>query len=197
MNNNLEPIYAYYQLALSQRETASNHEYRLVPFVFNESAALSEAIHNQKRGRVEFIIDRLGRELKSALLRPVALWFVFETARRGQPHYQGSILLRQDEHEKVKEAFHRLNRKETLREKQGAIRLGLGDRERLFQERGQLYTDLNWGDYGLKERAMTRREFADHTGCNRTVAASQLMRRFAHDYYDRLKAGAKKSPVAY
>jgi hypothetical protein len=177
-----------YQLALSEHETASNHEYRLVPFVFNESAALSEAIHGQKRGRVEFIIDHLGRGLKSALRRPVAFWFVFETARRGQPHYQGSILLRQDEHEKVKRAFHRLNRKETPREKGGAIRLGLADRERLFGRRGQLYTDLNWADYSLKERSMTRREFADHTGCVRTVAASRLMRRYAHDYYDRLKA---------
>jgi hypothetical protein len=176
-----------YQLALSEQETAVNHEYGLIPFVFNESAALSEAISGQKRGRVAFVIDHLGRELRLALKRPVAFWFAFETAARGQPHYQGSILLRQDEHEKAREAFHRLNRKETPREKRGAIRLGLTDRERLFSRRGQLYTDLNWADYSLKERAMTRREFADHTGCIRTVAASQLMRRYAREYYGRLK----------
>lgn len=173
-----------YQLALSEQESVTRHEYRLVPFVFNESAELSDAISRQKLNRVEFMVDRLGKELRLALKRPVAFWFIFETARRGQPHYQGALLLRPDEFKKARHAFHRLNRAVTPREKRGAIWFGAGKRQRLLEQRGQLYTDLNWADYNSKEGAMTSREY----GLKRTIGASQSMRRHAHQYYDRLKA---------
>jgi hypothetical protein len=180
----------FYQLALSELETLSDHEYRLIPFVFNESTALTAAIERQKLDRVAYLRDRLQKALNEALQRPkdsqVAFWFAFETARRGQPHIQGSLLIRPDEARKAMRAFYKVNREMTPDELRGALRFRSGKRKRLSEERGNLYTDLNWADYNLKERATTRMEYAN---LGNIVAASQPLIKATEDYYSAFRAG--------
>ncbi len=180
----------FYQLALSELETASNCEYRLTPFTLTTSKALECSFQRQQRDRVDFLRDRLQKALKKALQRPkdnqVPFWFALEMARRGQPHIQGAMLIRLDEQEAVKQAFYNLNGgdKMTLKEKQYHFRFGLIEREKLFAERSRLYTDLNWADYNLKERATTRRDYND---LKPVVAVSQPLARHTEDYYRRLR----------
>lgn len=192
LNDRTRPY--FYQLALSELETLSSHEYQLIPFVFTESRSLTKALQGQKKQRVDYLRDQLQKRLKKALNRPddnpVAFWFAFETARRSQPHIQGSLLLRPDELRKTRSVFHKLNRQATAREKHGAIRFRGSKRKRLFEKRGCLYTDLNWADYNLKERGQTRMQYS-----RATVAVSQPLSRHTKDYYSRLKAefdGRKK-----
>jgi len=162
LNERTKPY--FYQLALSELESTSNNHYRLVPFVFNESTSLTQAIDKQKLKRLDYLRDRLQKALNEALSRPkdnqVAFWFAFETARRSQPHIQGALLIRLDEVKKARDAFYKLNGEMSVREKQGALRFLFGKRNQLFKKRGCLCTDLNWADYNLKERATTRREYA-------------------------------------
>jgi hypothetical protein len=94
------------------------------------------------------------------------------------------MLIRIDEQDKVRQAFYGINRRMTPEEKHGTFRFGLTKREELFLKRGCLYTDLNWSDYNLKERATTRSD------CNNLlpiVAASQPLAKPTEDYYRRLR----------
>lgn len=186
---NKEKIAPYfYQLALSELEAKSNKEYRLIPFVFNESTALTRDLNNQKRGRVDFIRDRLQKTLKATLNRPkdnpVLFWFAFETALKGQPHYQGSLLLRPDELKKTRDAFYKLNRQMTAREKHGALRFRRSKRNRQIKKYGRIHTELNWADYNLKERGITRREY---NNLDDITAATQLLKKQTEDFYNRLR----------
>lgn len=52
LNDRTRPY--FYQLALSELETLSGHEYQLIPFVFTESRSLKEAIQSQKKQRVDY-----------------------------------------------------------------------------------------------------------------------------------------------
>jgi len=186
---NKEKIAPYfYQLALSELEAKSNYEYRLVPFVFNESTALTSAINSQKHKRLDFVRDRLQKSLKAALNRPkdnpVLFWFAFETALRGQPHYQGSLLLRIDELKKARDAFYKLNRQMTAREKQGALRFRGSKRKRQIKKYGRVHAELNWADYNLKERGVTRREY---NNLDDIVVATQHLKKHTEDYFNRLR----------
>lgn len=182
----------FYQLALSEQEKNSGNQYQLTPFVFNESTALTAAINSQKLDRVDFIRDRLQKLLNEALQRPkcnqVAFWFAFETAFRGQPHYQGSLLIRPDEEKRVRDAIYKLNRQMTEREKHGCLRFRYNRRLELFATHGNLYTDLNWADYNLKEIGITRREY---NNLKKIVAVSQPLTRFTEDYYNRFRSAFK------
>lgn len=181
LNERIRPY--FYQLTLLELETQSNHEQRLIPFVFNESEALTIAFNSQKRERVDFLRDRLQKALSEALKRPVLFWFAFETARRGQPHIQGSLLLRPDELKKAQTAFYKINRQMTPREKHGALRFRGGKYRRHAEKHGPLYAALNWADYNLKERATTRLEY----GIKTIVAVSLPLKTRTADYYDRLR----------
>ncbi len=180
----------FYQLAMSELEVLSNNEYRLTPFVFTTSKALEERFKHQQRDRVDFLRDRLQKGLKTALQRPagnqLAIWFALEMARRGQPHIQGAMLIRPDEQETVKQVFYDLNGgdKMTSKEKQYHLRLRLDEREKLFAERGHLYTDLNWADYNLKERSHTRKNY---NNLKPIIAVSQHLASYTEDYYNRLR----------
>lgn len=178
----------FYQLALSELEALSRNEYRLTPFTFTTSIALERRLQGQAKKRVDFLRDRIQKTLNEALQRPennrVAFWLALEFAHRGQPHIHGSLLIRPDEQEVVRRAFYELNggNKMTADEKQGCFRFGLNRREALFIKRGQLYTDLNWASYSLKERASTRRGY----DLEQMVAVSQPLVSHAKDYYTRL-----------
>ena len=178
----------FYQLALSELESKSNKEYRLIPFVFNESTALTRDLNSQKRGRVDFLRDRLQKALKAALNRPkdnpVLFWFAFETALKGQPHYQGSLLLRLDELKKARNAFYKLNRQMTAREKHGALRFRGSKRNQLIKKHGRVHAELNWADYNLKERGATRREY---NNLEDITAATQPLKKHTEEYYIRLR----------
>ncbi|WP_262964416.1 hypothetical protein [Methylobacter psychrophilus] len=184
LDKDLKPY--FYQLALSELESSSNNNYRLTPFVFNESKALTAAFKQQKLLRVDFIRDRLQKALSEALKRPkdnkVAFWFAFETAGRGQPHYQGAFLIRQDEEDAVQKAIYKLNGKMTAREKHGCYRNRFNKRVKVSQERSALFTDLNWADYNLKEIGLTKMEY---NGLNKIVAATQPLIKHTEDYYNR------------
>ncbi len=182
----------FYQLALSELETLSHQEYRLNPFTFTLSRALVERIQGQNKEMVDFLRDRIQKALKEALQRQsdnqVCFWFALEMARRGQPHIQGSMLIRPDEQDAVRRAFYKVNcgNKMTADEKRDCLRLGrcLTKREELFIKRGRLYTDLNWADYNLKERATTRMHY---NNLRPIVAVSQPLTKHAKDYYNRLR----------
>ncbi|QPK64011.1 hypothetical protein IVG45_03265 [Methylomonas sp. LL1] len=179
-----------YQLALSELETLSQEQYRLTPFVFTTSKALERRFQGQQKDRVDFLRDRLQKALKEALQRPrdnpVSFWFALEMAGRGQPHIQGSMLIRVDEQDAVRQALYDLNgeRKMDPDEKRDCLRLPLPKREKLFAKRGRLYTDLNWADYNLKERSRTSKDFNDKRPI---VAVSQPLINHTKDYYKRLR----------
>jgi len=181
-----------YQLALAELETNSNHQYHLIPFVCNITIDLEKAIQSQTRDRVDFLRDRLQKGLNEALQRPkdnkVAFWFAFETARRGQPHIQGSLLLKFEELKAARKAFYKFSRFMTPEEKHGLLRFRGSKRRRLFEERGQLYTDLNWADYNLKERAYTRHYY---NNLNAIIAVSLPLIKHTSAYYERLRHGFK------
>ena len=186
---NKEKIAPYfYQLALSELEAKSDYEYRLIPFVFNESTALTNALNSQNHKRMDFVRDRLQKALKTALNRskdnPVLFWFAFETAFRGQPHFQGSILLRPDELKKARSAFYKINRIMTAREKHGALRFRGSKRNQLIKKYGRVNAELNWADYNLKERAVTRREY---NNLDDITVATQQLKKHTEDYYNRLR----------
>jgi integrase len=182
----------FYQLALSELETLSYEQYRLNPFTFTLSRALVERIQSQNKEMVDFLRDRIQKAFKEALQRQpdnqVCFWFALEMARRGQPHIQGSLLIRPDEQEAVRMAFYEVNcdNKMTADEKRDCLRLGrcLTKREELFIKRGRLYTDLNWADYNLKERATTRMHY---NNLRPIVAVSQPLIKHTKDYYSRLQ----------
>lgn len=182
----------FYQLALAELETNSNHEYHLIPFVCNITIDLEKAIQSQTRERIDFLRDRLQKGLNEALQRPkdnkIAFWFAFETARRGQPHIQGSLLLKVEELKAARNAVYKFARVMTPEEKHGLLRWCGSKRRHLFEKRGQLYTDLNWADYNLKERAQTRREY---NNLKPIVAVSQPLIKYTSDYYYRLRSALK------
>jgi len=190
LNETTKPY--FYQLALAELERVSNQEYRLIPFVFNESKVLTEAIGKQRRKRVDFIRDRLQKSLKASLNRteddPVMFWFAFETAHKGQPHYQGSLLLKLEELKRAREAFYIINRMMTLEEKRGALRFRGGKRRRIIESNGSVYADLNWADYNLKERGVTRREY---NNLDNISAATHPLKKHTEDYYNRLRVEFK------
>lgn len=189
----------FYQLAMAEFEAQSNYEYWLVPFVFTESKALTDAIDGQTLSRVDYLRDRLQKALKSALRRsgndPIMFWFAFETnikdcPLRGQPHYQGSILLRPGEALKARKAFYKINRncQMTPEEKHGALRFRHGKRKERATKYGQIHADLYWADYNLKERAYNRRHYTD---MGNIIAATQSLRKQTEGYYKRLRAEFK------
>lgn len=184
----------FYQLTLSELEATTNSEYKLIPFVFNESRSLTKTIESQKLTRLGFLRDRIQKGLNEALARPeenkIMFWFSFETARRGQPHIQGSLLIRPDEAKKARDFFHKLNGKATPREKRGAIMFRSNKRRELINKRGYLYTTLNWADYNIKERSTTRRIY---TGYGSTIAATQPLIQASRGYYERLRNEWKQS----
>ncbi len=186
----------FYQLAMAEIEkdhlllestfTDSEKGLRLVPFVFNESQALSSHVEASKQNEVEFLRRRLKKALEKALARPVDFWFALEMAPKGdsgQPHIQGSLLIKPSEAKKAREAFYKINDPMIDIEKQGALRFRSGKRRQLFKKRGQLYTDINWGLYCMKEEARVKSWF---TGGNNTVTVTTNIVRRAKEYYDRL-----------
>jgi hypothetical protein len=177
----------YYQLALSELEERSNHEYKLVPFVFNESKALTTHMNELNSDRIDYVRDYLQKRLNKALCRnaddKVAFWFAFETAQVGQPHYQGSLLIKPSEARAARDVFYKLNIEMTAREKQGALRFRSGKRKECCDKYSPLYTDLNWADYNLKEIGVTRLDY----GLKRVVAASDPLIKHTKDYYNRLR----------
>jgi hypothetical protein len=177
----------YYQLALSELEERSNHEYKLVPFVFNESKALTAHMNELNSDRIDYVRDYLQKGLNKALGRntddKVAFWFAFETAQVGQPHYQGSLLIKPSEARVARDVFYKLNIKMTPREKLGALRFRSGKRKECCDKYSPLYTDLNWADYNLKEIGVTRNYYIS----TRVDAASQPLIKHTKDYYNRLR----------
>ena len=177
----------YYQLALSELEELSNHEYKLVPFVFNESTALTAHMNQLNSDRIDYVRDYLQKRLNKALGRnaddKVAFWFAFETAQVGQPHYQGSLLIKPSEARAARDVFYKLNIEMTAREKQGALRFRSGKRKECCDKYSPLYTDLNWADYNLKEIGVTRLDYS----LKRVVAVSDPLIKHTKDYYNRLR----------
>jgi hypothetical protein len=177
----------HYQLALSELEELSNHEYKLVPFVFNESTALTAHMNELNSDRIDYVRGYLQKRLNKALCRnaddKVAFWFAFETAQVGQPHYQGSLLIKPSEARAARDVFYKLNIEMTAREKQGALRFRSGKRKECCDKYSPLYTDLNWADYNLKEIGVTRLDYS----LKRVVAVSDPLIKHTKDYYNRLR----------
>jgi hypothetical protein len=196
LNEVLKPY--IFQLALSEIETESNHSYQLTPFTFMISNDLESAIQAQKRKRVDYLRDRIQKALKQALHRPhgeeLKFWFLYETANNGAPHIHGSLLMRPDEKKIVTDVFKKINGKLNADEEScHLIVLSYGKRQSLFAERGRLFTDLNWVDYPLKERATTRLHYNDDDVKFTSIfAATQPLIKDAKDYHNRLMAEFKR-----
>jgi len=182
LNERTKPY--FYQLALSDLEKKSDHDYRLVPFVFNESTALTCAFNSQNKKRVDFMRDRLQKALTAALDHPPLFWFSFETAMRGQPHYQGSILLKPSELKRARAAIYKISRIMTAREKHGALRFRGSKRNQMIEKRGAVYADLNWADYNLKERGFT---LMYYNNLDDITAATQHLKKATRSYYEQLR----------
>lgn len=149
-----------FQLAMADIEAEG--EYKLVPFTFRPSHALSDRAAASKDGRATYLQERLKKSLERALnRRPVDFWFFLEMSKAGLAHLHGTILLTRGElltpsgQIKVKDAFHSINGDVAPAFKNRIVRLSYADRRKLFRERGQLYTDMNWALYGTKERGLT------------------------------------------
>jgi len=177
----------FYQLAMEDAEKY-NRGMKLTPFVFNISDTLLIAFYSQKKALSDYLRENTTKALKQALQRPVAFYFVIETAYRGKLHIQGSMLISEQEQELVKEAFKKQNRKMTAKEKNNCIQLLLNKRREVANSYGNLYATLNWGDYNLKEYRYNR---VGHS-LNNLTASSQLLTQLTHRYYDRFRAKKRR-----
>lgn len=170
----------FYQLALERAEAAGGG-LKLTPFVFITSNSLTEAFYNQKKKIADFLRDGFTKSLTEALGRPIAFYFVIETAGKGKLHLQGSMLIGEDEQAPVKKALEKVNREMTASEEQHFLHLEscLASRNKQIDLYGNLYSTLNWADYNTKEYRLNRIAYSLKT----LTASSAPMTQLAKEYY--------------
>lgn len=178
----------FYQLAMEDAEKY-DRGLKLTPFVFNISDNLQAAFYSQKKNLSDYLRENLTKRLKQALQRPVAFYFVIETAYRGKLHIQGSLLISGQEQGLVKESFKKTNKKMSATEKNNCIQLLLKSRTEEANSCGNLYATLNWSDYNLKEYRYNRVRYSTK------IASSQPLTQITRKYYERLRA--KKHQISH
>jgi hypothetical protein len=196
---------AFYQMALREVELAENstkkpdgEKLRLVPFVFNLSHAIQQAMLNSKRPEVTCCKDKITRALNKATGRAVEFWFQYEMApmaNKGKPHIQGAMLLSMNELKLVRRALHKINGKVDANFKRHAIRFGLKKRYELASDHGFLFTDLNWASYCAKETGRTRLTFVDQNtdSAGQVVAASRSLNGKSKLIFEKLRTALQHS----
>lgn len=103
---------------------------------------------------------------------------------KGFAHIQGSILLSNNQIELFKQVLHKMNGKVTSKFKNYAVRTREDRRQELIQQRGQLYTDINWGLYNTKEGGRVAYEYTRH---RRNIAVRQDLTNLAKQLYQELR----------
>lgn len=173
-----------YQLALSQLEQQTGKQ--LIPFVFDLSKNLTDKASLHKN-EAAWLSSRLKDALRLEFKETPPYWLALEMAptnSSGFAHIQGSILLSNNRIEPFKRVLHKMNGKVTPKFKNYAVRTRENRRQELIQQRGQLYTDINWALYNTKETGRVRL-FTRH---KRNIAVRQDLTALAKERYQELRA---------
>jgi len=204
----------FYQLVMQQIEEQEklidkpdDEKLKLVPFVFNLSERVQQRLIRAKRTEASECNDLLRKALKSSLNRNVDLWFHIEMAScggKGKEHIQGSMLISENEHDRVKQALRKMNSEANADFRKFELRLRHKKRRSLTIENGLMRTDINWAMYCYKEHATVKVTYLDQDRSQivEPFSKTREIGRLAEKLYNELRAEQikrirSKLPVIY